>query len=367
MNEFTGPWVITAKLKGSSYEIQHKSSGVFSKRHAAHISPYPDQLLPFMPIDGPDNRFGQLHTPIQKDPYINAGLKGFAPTQPFKIATAISAMQPLDDITFPSLAELNADCFQWAEGEEDLVLNDNSLCEEIEIFAVTRSQSAAPKRSPPPPIEAPAPSRVPDIGPLTASILSSKDKLFFVAHKIPGSNQSEWVLVRVDLNLSVKAHPAALQDGRFLCQFYACHPADKRYNAINQRYWLEYHPKFEVANPYRNRHTNTIRPSSQSESYADAEGLAPFTQWLRMTNADTYIAGPFDFAEINGRKSRDRVPEDKWKLLSKFEHMFNNEVPSISLPDYSVHFGQFHTIYDVPEDNSRISAYLANPSSPTTV
>ena len=367
MNEFTGPWVITAKLKGSSYEIRHKSSGVFSKRHAAHISPYPDQLLPFMPVDGPDNRFGQLHTPIQKDPYINAGLKGFAPTQPFKIATAISAMQPLDDIKFPSLAELNANCFQWAEGEEDLVLNDNSLCEEIEIFAVTRSQSAAPKRSPPPPIEAPAPSRVPDIGPLTASILSSKDKLFFVAHKIPGSNQSEWVLVRVDLNLSVKAHPAALQDGRFLCQFYACHPADKRYNAINQQYWLEYHPKFEVANPYRNRHTNMIRPSSQSESYADAEGLAPFTQWLRMTNADTYIAGPFDFAEINGRKSRDRVPEDKWKLLSKFGHMFNNEVPSISLPDYSVHFGQFHTIYDVLEDNSRISAYLANPSSPTTV
>ena len=112
MNEFTGPWVVTAKLKGSSYEIQNKSSGVFSKRHAAHISPYPDQLLPFMPIDGPANRFGQLHTPIQKDPYINAGLKGFASTQPFTIATAISAIQSLDKIKFPSLAELNTDCFQ---------------------------------------------------------------------------------------------------------------------------------------------------------------------------------------------------------------------------------------------------------------
>ena len=68
--------------------------------------------IEFMPIDGPANRFGQLHTPIQKDPYINAGLKGFASTQPFTIATAISAIQSLDKIKFPSLAELNTDCFQ---------------------------------------------------------------------------------------------------------------------------------------------------------------------------------------------------------------------------------------------------------------
>ena len=63
MDEYTGPWIIMSKLKGSSYEIKHKDSNVISKRHAAHLSPYPDQLLPFMPVDGPDNRFGQIHTP----------------------------------------------------------------------------------------------------------------------------------------------------------------------------------------------------------------------------------------------------------------------------------------------------------------
>ena len=173
--------------------------------------------------------------------------------------------------------------------------------------------------------------------------------------------------MRVILDLSVQAYPAALQDGRFLVQFYVCHPADKKYNAINQRYWLEYHPNFEVANPYRNKHTHLIRPSSQSESYAKAEGLKPFSQWLRLTNSDTYISGPFDFAEINGRRTRDRVPKEQWETLSKFQHMFNNEIPSSALPEYAVHFGQFHTQYSVPEVNTRVTAYLANPSDPTTM
>ena len=135
---------------------------------------------------------------------------------------------------------MRAKSFQWDEGKEDLVYQDNSLCQEIEAFAVTRSQAAAAKRPPPPPVEAPPLSRVPAIGPLTASILSSTDTLFFIAHKIPGSDVSEWAVVRIDIPLSIKAHPAALQDGRFLAQFYTCHPAEKRDNAVNQRYWL-YH------------------------------------------------------------------------------------------------------------------------------
>ena len=47
---------------------------------------------------------------------------------------------------------------------------------------------------------------------------------------------TEWALVRVDLQRSVQVHPSALQDERFLVAFYSCHPVDKRYNTINQRY-----------------------------------------------------------------------------------------------------------------------------------
>ena len=72
---------------------------------------------------------------------------------------------------------------------------DGSLCKEIEVFAVTHSQAGAAKRPRPPLIEAPPTPRVPYVASLTASIMSSTDKLFFIAHKITGSDQSEWVLV----------------------------------------------------------------------------------------------------------------------------------------------------------------------------
>ena len=110
-----------------------------------------------------------------------------------------------------------------------------------------------------------------------------------------------------------------------------------------------------------------ICPSSQSEAYAKAEGLAPFGLWVRLTNSDTYITGQFDFADGYGKKTRDRVPQDRWEILSKYGHMFSNEVPSLSLPEYSVHFGQFHTTYDVPQDNWRMAAWLAHPLSPDMV
>ena len=75
----------------------------------------------------------------------------------------------------------------------------DSLYKEIEVFAITHSKAEAAKRPPPPPIEAPPAPRVPDVTRLTASIVSSKDKLFFIAHKISGSDQSEWALVRIGL------------------------------------------------------------------------------------------------------------------------------------------------------------------------
>ena len=140
-------------------------------------------------------------------------------------------------IHFPTLAELNAELFEWEPGEEDNILQDEALCVETEVFAVTRSQAAkspsAPslKPDPLPPIEAPPSPCVPEIGPLTANILRSSDRLFFIAHRVPGSAMSEWYLVRVDSASSIRANPNSMQDGRFLVEFYVGHPADNRYNA----------------------------------------------------------------------------------------------------------------------------------------
>ena len=71
------------------------------------------------------------------------------------------------------------------------------------------------------------------IGPLTASLMARLNKLFFISHCVPGSGITKWSLVRVTLRDSLRKHPNALQDGRFLVDFYTYHPKDKLFNAIN--------------------------------------------------------------------------------------------------------------------------------------
>ena len=106
MNSYTGPWETDNKATSSSYELQHRDTGKPSKRHAAHLSHFPREILPFIPVDGADNRYGQLHVPIQSDPYKNAGIKGFKPSQPF-IFTYLNTAQSAAPNTIQFLPFLN--------------------------------------------------------------------------------------------------------------------------------------------------------------------------------------------------------------------------------------------------------------------
>jgi hypothetical protein len=82
---FTGPWQITASHKGASYELEHCNiPNRKMKKHTSDLSPYLLELVPFEPINGPDNQYGQLHKPITANPYKEASIKGFTPPTPFK-------------------------------------------------------------------------------------------------------------------------------------------------------------------------------------------------------------------------------------------------------------------------------------------
>ena len=150
---------------------------------------------------------------------MNAGIKGFHPSQPFKTSVHSATPSVGSDVRFPTLDELNAVFFEWNKNEEEMVFADELLCVGIEVF------DAAP--TPRPPNQAPISPSVPDIGPLTASILASDDKLFSISYHVPVSAMTEWALARVDFKRSVQAHPAAFQYGQFLADFYTCHPSDK--------------------------------------------------------------------------------------------------------------------------------------------
>jgi hypothetical protein len=143
--------------------------------------------------------------------------------------------------------------------------------------------------------------------------------------------------VRVAFADSTALSPSYLQDGRFLVEFYTLHHPNIRFNACNQRYWLQYHSLGDIATPSSSTSTHLIRPSDTSKAHAATHRLVPFRQWLNLTHSNTYIHGPFDFASNNSRKTRDRISQSDWDNLSKQTSMFHNPLPQFDLPSYSIH------------------------------
>jgi hypothetical protein len=74
MHPFTGPWRIVKSLPGASYQIEFcEKPSRRDKKHAADLSPYPPELIPFEPLDSADSRYGRLYKSIGKSPYKEAG------------------------------------------------------------------------------------------------------------------------------------------------------------------------------------------------------------------------------------------------------------------------------------------------------
>jgi hypothetical protein len=304
------------------------------------LSPYPLELVPFEPVDGPDSRFGQLNKPIGKAPYYEAGIKGFEPATPFKMPANFSTVPSTDDFYWPCLSELNDEIcpYPWLPGEKDAFDRELSTVQDVPAM-YTGPPPAPPVSSPP---------SIPDIASLAAKIIASADRLFFVAIGPVSSSYREWRLVRIAFDDSIALHPACLQDGKFLVEFYVCHHDDVRFNATNQRYWLQYHLQGDLVSPMDTTTTHIVRPSDTSHSLALRKGLLPFQQWVNLTHESVYLHGPFDFATLNGRKTRDRISHHDWAILRGYNNLYGNAPPDLELPTYSVHvdrgvFSSFHS------------------------
>ena len=327
---FTGPWKVSV-LPGASYELEHcENAGRKDKKHAADLSPYPPELIPFQPVDGADTRYGQLYKPITAHPFKEAGLKGFTPRQPYHLVTShLVQIQPGNDFHWPSLSELNEEItpFPWSnDGEFQRYLADDSLAT-LPVMATCPSPSAPNHVIP----------SISAIHLLTASIICSIDCLFFVSHSIGLNEAREWQLVRVAIKDSISLYPSCTQDGQFLLKFYICHPSDWRYNVINQRYWLQYHEMMDIQSPHTALETHMIRPSDSSASYATRHKLVPFRKWLNILHLDTYIHGPFESASVRGRKSHDHIAQEDWDQLKQHSPIVGNPIPTFNVPSYLVH------------------------------
>ncbi len=231
--QFTGPWRIVMALKGTSYELKHCSTPKQKKKkHASDVSPYPMELIPFQPLDGPDTWYGQIHKPITAQPFKGAGIDGFQPTLPYKISTWFLMTDQAYDFHWPSLLELNDDLlpFPWlSEEEHHHYLAGNT----IKTLQATYT-------GPPPSSPEYSTLMIPPLNILTLSIIQNLDKLFFISNSIRLNDTCKWRLVQVAFQESMSRYPSCLQDGRFLVEFHICHPSNSCYNAVNQRFWLQF-------------------------------------------------------------------------------------------------------------------------------
>jgi hypothetical protein len=292
------------------------------KKHAAELSPYPLELIAF------DTRFGQLYKPITAEPFASAGLKGFLPSNPYQVEPTADSnlLIPIGPFHWPTLEELNRGIHDWDR--------DKSYKEYMQaaLFAVFAARATGP------PPEAPQISIpvIPSLEALNAVLILSEDRLFFISVSI-GPNIREWRLAQLDFETSAKLSPASMLTGRYLFEFYHCHPADYRFNAINQRYWLQYFSESDILQPDQASQTHLVKPSASSRVFATKNKLVPARQFVHLLHEDIFIHGPFNFATINNRKTRNRIAMTDWKVLESYKHLVKNEVPPFDVPAYSVH------------------------------
>ncbi len=211
------------------YKIEHCSTKRIDKKLSSALSPYPSEIISFEPVNGADNQFGQLNKQISGNPYLQAGIDGFKPPKPFHVSEHYLTTQT-DDTPFhwPTLEEMNSKLFS---PDNVYKLSTEAADEKFPILYTG------------PPLSGPSPYS-PTILPaniLAQNIISSLDKFLFLSIPIGLGEVHKWHLVWVALEALMSSYPSCLTNGRYLDDFYIYHPADSRYNAINQRYWLCYH------------------------------------------------------------------------------------------------------------------------------
>jgi hypothetical protein len=196
---------------------------------------------------------------------------------------------------------------------------------------------------------------------LIAAIAKSEDKLFSIAHAATATaGRKEWKLVQVNFTKSIQRQPACLQNGRFLVDFYIEHHQDGALDIRDRRFWLEYHR----SNAHKTISTryHILQPSQFSARTAMNKDLVPYREWINLLDPTVSLLGPFDFATINNRKTRDRVPGPQWSQLQAQKTKFDNDAPVLRNRAMMIDISQpvYETITTDTEVARRCTAFMGH-------
>ena len=370
----TGPWKIIEKMKGGSYKLQlYSNEKRTDKKHASELSIFPQKLIPYPQLAGTDHAYSKINKSITDDPFSEAGIKGYNGyelAQPWQIKDSTSSFAQcaptayLEVDKFPSIHEMNDELrreslYGNTEGlanSSKLTNNYNASINNLADLGqpATLEETHAERR-----ILNATPNFYPSASDLMAAIIGSNDKLFFIRYKIPSLSRTEWRLIQVDLSSSITKNPSALTNGRILATFYMSHPNDSSFNAPNRRFWKEYH--YDNSRNILSHRFHLIKPTKDEQQYCSEAGLQAYQEWINIHDSEIFLLGPFDFAQIQGRQSNDRISIDIWSKLHHTKCNVDNDIPPLqsTLCGYVCHVDTpYHSQYESKSVTASVNATL---------
>ena len=189
------------------------------KKHGSEIFLSPSTISPHQHLESSNHLFGSLNKPVVEHPYELAGIKGFAPPQPWVTAKAALATTEPIDFRFPTVEELDDEIDSWPESINPFKSTDDNPCSDSDkVGANGHLEPNSIDHTVNFPIQAAITHRSIDI--LVNEMIKSENKLYFISYCIPNATRREWKLIQINLDLSMKKHSTCLQDGIFLAEFY---------------------------------------------------------------------------------------------------------------------------------------------------
>ena len=141
-------------------------------------------MIPFQPLNGADNKYGQPHRKISNHPYKEAGIKGFTAPNPFCVAVNFITTTNALAFKWSTLAELNKELcpYPWSHNEEfNPYLPGDSASRSIAPGFYTGLPPSTPHCVTP---------AIPPAAILAQQIIQSSDKLFFISNQIGAGDLS---------------------------------------------------------------------------------------------------------------------------------------------------------------------------------
>ena len=364
-----GPYEIVKNHPSGSYDLQlvSSSSQTTIKKHGSELILCPKSLIPHQNTESSDHIFSELNKKSIENPFSRAHIQGYQPVKPWETAAAATAQLTSSDTPdlppFPSVEQLDSEYDSWPESGNPFSTDKSS--DHISSLGndVMDSQHDISHHSDDNtntyqalPIITPAPL---SFSTLIQSIIMSDDKLFFISYQLPNESRREWKLVQLDFELSIRQYPTCLQDGKFIFNFLIEHPKDTKLPFKHKRFWIEYHQSLSQKQLHRQYHI--IQPSDVSAKIASNQHLVPYREWINIKDQSILINGPFNFATLNQRKTRDRISLREWQILRQCDK-YDNAKPTIQdVPVQHLSWNQpIQSSYNDVSVNLRVNAFITN-------